>query len=93
MFCVTLFFDNISSLKLFLVAIFSVIGTQTDGVPTLRSCPGSPTIKIENKKFCDSFANCPHATDETNCTCRQLLVNVKASRICDGVYGNNIFGL
>ena len=65
-----------------------VPGSLTANPPSdgVRSCPGSPTIKIENEKFCDGSSHCPNATDELNCTCRQLLTNLNPSRICDQIF-------
>ena len=78
-------FYQFLSLKLFLIVATIPGSSQKVDNGNFRSCPDSPTIKIENKKFCDSKIDCPGGSDEANCTCRQLLSNVNASKICNSV--------
>ena len=47
-------------------------------------CPGSETKKIDPNAMCNGDADCPGATDETNCSCR---TRIDPSRLCDNVYG------
>jgi hypothetical protein len=46
-------------------------------------CPGFPDTLIFSDQICDGKVQCPEATDETNCSCRNRM---HPSKICDGIF-------
>lgn len=46
-------------------------------------CPGSPQTLIFSEQMCDGKVQCPEATDETDCSCRNRM---DPSKICDGIF-------
>ncbi|XP_059351981.1 serine protease nudel-like isoform X3 [Daphnia carinata] len=51
--------------------------------PPSYPCPGSPNTLIYHEQMCNGLVDCPEATDEIGCTCRNRM---DPSKICDGVF-------